>query len=346
MALTCRVHRLQSLFTALLLITICASLAHAQLSPDGRWDNGVTEPWSFTDETTMHDEIRLAQSRWKEIGDENSSGETKEWEGDYFIGGDTSGSYLRWSKQSGFVLMSVNKCAAYVRSFSYGKVKVTPTSIELYTEKTVKPSSLDKHTPPELPTRLLTVRWRGVNYLIPEKEMGDFGDYVAGLGSYNSGTTGYSIDGVVFLSQLGVAETGTADDLPVVPQGYERFIKKPIDAKITAVGTRLVKRQQEQPEDEPYYSSETLVTINAGKAESVKPQMSFFVLSSGAFEEVKIRKVREHSSTGVITRTLREDENTPPLLWKDDEEINYLPIAVGWELSTSPFKFAATLPSN
>jgi len=319
----------------------CAGFTRAQLTQDGRWDNGISEPWWFTDETTRHDEIHKAQLRWQEIGAENSAAESNEWAGDYFIGGETSGSYLRWSPQNGFVLMNVNKCAAYVRSFSYGEVKVTPASIEFYTAKSVKPSSLDEHTPYQLPTRFLPVKWRGVAYLVPEKEMDDFGDYVAGLGSYNAGSAGYWSEGASFLYKLGVKETGSIDELPVVPRGYERFIKKPIEAKITAVGTRVVKRRQEQPDEDAYYQSEMPVTINAGKAEGVKPQMSFFVLVSGASEEVKIRKVREHSSLGVIIRFLKEDEDAPPVLWKDEEDMDYLPITVGWELTTSPFKFAA-----
>jgi hypothetical protein len=335
----CKAHRIRSLFIAFLLITSCAGIIQSQLSEDGRWENGISEPWRFTEETTWQNEIRLAQLRWQEIGDENSSAEGNEWAGDYFIGGDTSGSYLRWSPQSGFVMMNVNKCAAYVENFSYGEVKVTPTAIEFHTEKTVKPSSLDKHTPYQLPTRYLPVKWRGVAYLVPEKEMGDFGDYVAGLGSYNSGLVGYSAEGSSFLYKLGVEETGTADELPTVPHGYERFIKKPIDAKITAVGTRVIKRRQNKLDEEAYYEAETPITINAGKADGVKSRMSFVVLTSGTLEEVKIRRVREHSSTGVIVRFLKEDENTPPVLWKDEESMNYLPVTVGWELSTSQFKF-------
>lgn len=326
--------------SALLFTAIYARTAQAQIAPDGRWENGVSEPWSFTDETTWQAEIIAAQLRWKQIGDEAGTSERNEWAGDYFLGGDTSGIFLRWSPKNGFVVMNVNKCAAYVRNFSYGRVKVTPNLIEFHAEKAIKPSSLDRGDPYKLPVRFIPVKWRGVAYLIQEKEMADFGDYIAGLGNHNAGLVGYSSEGAPFFGKVGLEETGSADDPPAVPTGYERFIKRPISAKIIAVGARSVQGRQSEPGEELYYESETAVTIDAGRADGVKTNMSFYVLTPGSAEEVKIRRVREHSSSGVIVRFLKEDASRPPFLWKDEEDMSYSPITVGWELSTSQFKLA------
>src|SRR5688500_11419124 len=88
-----------------------------ELDPQGRWINGVTEPWWFPDNIPAED-IKSAQSVWNSIGKQTAvDGLT----GDYFIGSDTHGSYLRWM-DGRYVLFNVDKCQAKVMAFSYGTV--------------------------------------------------------------------------------------------------------------------------------------------------------------------------------------------------------------------------------
>ena len=108
-------------------------------------------------------------------------------------------------------------------------------------------------------TRFLPVSWRGNSYLVPEDDIADFGDYVAGLGRYNEWAGNY-IEFAEFFTRFdkevpSVEETSIDSsepndllkDQPVVPPGYERFIKKPIDARYHCCRQRaIVKRDAER----------------------------------------------------------------------------------------------------
>src|SRR5689334_621776 len=87
------------------------SEARAQLDEDGRWVNGVTESWWLGDGIAETD-AAAAAARWKEIGDELARDGAEGSAGDYFVGGETAGTYMRWSPRAGFVIAAVNKCEA------------------------------------------------------------------------------------------------------------------------------------------------------------------------------------------------------------------------------------------
>ena len=325
---------------ALLSLIAFNNSASAQLDAEELWNNGVTEPWRFAG-TLPPAEITAAQLRWKLIENEEGSENSNEWAGDYFIGGDTHGTYLRLSPNNSFVMMNVNKCSAYVEGFSYGQVKIASTLIQLLTEKQFTSSGSHSHTRLQSPLKFLPVKWRGAHYLVEEDEVSEFGDYVAGLGQYNPGQDSIFIDGINFFYKPSDKETGSADDLPSVPPSYEKFLKRPINARVTSVGARVVKRRQTAPDDEPYYESETTVTINTGSADGVKPGIALHVLSPGASDIVKVLRVRNRSSIGVITRYVEEETNKHFSLWKDSEGMNYSPITTNIELSTSVHKLVA-----
>ena len=163
--------------------------ASAPIDQNGRWLNGVSEPWWFP-ESISKDDINNVQLKWAAIENENTTSHSEEWTGNYFSGSDTHGSYLRWSKQNGFVLLQVNKCAAQVMSFSYGKVVSSADLIQLLPENAASERQNHQHAT-QAATRFLPVSWRGDSYLVPEDDIADFGDYVAGLGKYNEGAGNY-----------------------------------------------------------------------------------------------------------------------------------------------------------
>ena len=165
--------------------------ALAQLNEEGRWVNGVTESWWMDDGITAAD-AGTAAARWKEIGDGPAGAGAEGWSGDYFRGGDTHGTYLRWSPRAGFVIAHVDKCRAAVMGLVHGRVVATPTLVQFFPEVDKRAArGHGQHAgaaQPRAPRdviRYVPVRWRGEHLLVAENEMADFGDYVAGLGEYN-----------------------------------------------------------------------------------------------------------------------------------------------------------------
>ncbi len=292
-----------------------------------RWENGISEPWWFEDSATKQD-IAAVKARWETINQENAKQGNEPRSGDYATGSSVHGSYLRWSPTSGFVLLHVDKCAARVMGFSYGSVRITPTTLELIPERNMASTSSHGHRP-STSNKFLFVKWRGVFYITRENQIGDFGDLVAGLGKFND-------EGewaLPYYVRLNSEQTGSIDELPIVPAGYERFIKRPIDLSITAVGRRTVRRLRVDYDAEPQYESRTAVTLDGGRAEGVKPGLKFWVVDSGESDQVVVHKVGLHSSSGVIIRGVEEDAKTHFSKWKDYDR--YPIIKNGWRLTTS-----------
>lgn len=326
--------------------------AHAQesssgLDPYGRWVNGVTEPWWFS-ESVPKEDIAAAQRQWAVIGSETITASDSLWTGNYFIGGDTHGSYLRWSREKGFVLFHVNKCEARVMGFSYGQVVFSPSLIQLLPEKTATDSTKHGHAK-DSTLRFLPIRWRQVKYLVPETEITDFADYVAGLGRYNDPNFSL-IEYAQFFSQYDSETTGTdapatakknnsAFVEPIVPPGYERFIKKPIDAKITGIGKSYLRQN---PENEWWDDRVTPVTISAGSADGLKTTMILRVVGSEGFgngeEFVKTTKVRLHSASGVIERPVRKRPCVKFDPADDCKDPDYQAVKLGSRVTTNPVR--------
>jgi hypothetical protein len=318
----------------------------AQLDEYGRWVNGVSEPWSFPDSFSK-EEIRAAQTQWTSIGSDNGISTKKAWEGNYLLGGETHGSYLRWSQQNGFVLIHVDKCAAQVMGFSYGRVVFKPNMIELIPDKTTSRKG-DAHQAHDAhqagqPLRFLPVMWRGNRHLVPEKEIAHFGDYVAGLGDYNN-WIGTAIESVDFFAQIDQESGRTADraatssnsqsllDQPQVPAGFEQFMKKPIRITVIAVG-----KDWRRPDTENPWWDHLIVplTINAGQSRGIIPGMKFRIADSD--EVIEATSVGSHRSQAMIVRNARKN---PCVKFSDDDDctgMDYKPIPVGIKASTSPF---------
>ncbi|HKR02524.1 MAG TPA: hypothetical protein VJT09_17740 [Pyrinomonadaceae bacterium] len=321
---------------SLILITALAQTSSGQQDLYERWENGVSEAWWFADRATLAKEITAAQSRWKLIEIENATAATNEWAGDYFIGGETHGRYLRWAPRNGFVLMNVDKCQAMVMSLDYGKAAASTALIQFFPELDHQSTGSHTHSRTRtVPNKLLPVKWRGVHYLIPESELADFNDYLVGLGKYNGGSY---IESSEFYYKLNDREEGSAQDVPILPPGFERFIRKPIVGQITAVRAGYRKKDSENEWWDDFIIP---VTINVGNSEGVRANMTFRVPGSeglgGMEEKVSVRRVGLHSSQGIIVRTVRKN---PCVKIDEDDDcggIEYPSIKAGWAVTTSPF---------
>ncbi|HEV2800110.1 MAG TPA: hypothetical protein VGW12_06425 [Pyrinomonadaceae bacterium] len=322
--------------------------AFAQTDAYERWENGISEAWWFSD-TAAKDEIAAMQARWASIAEEMRGGAADAWAGDYFVGGETHGSYLRLSTRGGFVLLKVNKCAAQVEDFSYGKVSISPARVQLIPERAMRPHDPNAHAHGRQHTDLdfVPVTFRGDRLLVGESEMTDFGDYVAGLGKFNEHAFIYYVLSTSFFYQMREGETEPsateappASAVPVMPPGYERFLKQPIEGQIVSVGKRSVRR------DYSYKSpagvgewhasaSVTHVNVNVGTMHGAKRGLQLRVLDSD--EVVRLTRVGKTSSAGIVIRSL--DENRRETYYDHDaqQEKVYPPVAPGWKLSTSPF---------
>lgn len=353
-------------------LLLCALAAHgrqlpeasAQLDADGRWVNGVTESWLPGYDITAADTSGAAV-RWKEIGDEFARAGAEGLTGDYFLGSDTSGVYMRWSPRAGFVLVGVNKCEARVRSLIYGRVEATPALVKFFPEvyKVSPPKREGEQEPKPEVIRYVPVEWRGERLLIKEDEMENFGDYLAGLGEHNGRPYFIYNEHTSFFTRFEVRAEATdvsesaanADDSaanvsgtdkdsnapPVVPPGYERFLKRPVEATVTAVGRRSVERgyKLEFADDSIDYehASVTRVTIGAGTAQGVKDRMSFRVVEPDEGDTVIVLRAGENESEAVVVRDL--DDRGAETFYEHgkDREKKHSKVSSGWKLTTSPF---------
>ncbi len=338
---------------ALLFIAVSAQVAQVQFDQYDRWENGVTEPWSVGDFTK--EEISVVQSLWKAIEAENQKQSMHEWAGDYFVGSDTHGTYLRWSPQVGFVIANVDKCQARLMGLTYGKVTASPTLIRFFPafHKTASMSHGHSQKPALAEVRFVPVKWRNQYHFIAEDELADFGDYVAGLGKYND-WAGLYIEITEFFTGL---ESGQANanalvldsngdgklsaDSPRMPPGYEHYLKKPIRARITAVGNRRLKRDYTfeglSRSVTHTFASVTYVRVNAGTAHGVKSGLMLRVVDSKAGDEVRIIRAGKLSSTGVVVRDINENSRETFYDSESERQMPYPQVAAGWELTTNPF---------
>ena len=289
------------------------------------WDNVVSEPWFFDPQIPAHN-IAEVQKRWTLIEEENRQSPNS-WAGDYFEGTDTHGSYLRWSPINGFVLLHVDKCAATVMSVSYGKVLSPGDVVQLVTEVSVSKKTGHSHgSRPR--TDLITVRFRGSRYLVPRQRISAFGDYVAGLGTYNEWLT--FVEAIPFFEQLSNAEPqpeGSSRDV-AISAPYRRYIKQPIEVTVVAVG-----KGYRRASDNPWWDDwVTPVTFTANR-KGIRSGMRFRILDSDDLIQV----TNPRTLRGIIVRTIRKK---PCVKFADDDdcsEVEYAPITTNLKASTDLF---------
>jgi hypothetical protein len=192
------------------------------------------------------------------------------------------------------------------------------------------------------------VEWGEAHLLVPEGEMSDFGDYIAGLGKYNYRSSFALFEYIEFLTKSRVGSLGVSGGIDVVraslavPQAYEHFLKRPIEGVVASVGRRVVKRDYSYSNPDGSGASHmlaelTFVTVNVGSSHGLRRGMFLRVSTPDEGDIVRILRAGKSSSTGVIIRDL--DENGNEAFFDGDSETSrpHSKIAVGWQLTTSPF---------
>lgn len=318
------------------LVLLCLVNCLAQSQDYAEWDNGVTERWQVDLNVFSKQELDTVIDRWKRIETDNQNTKSHKWAGGYFSGGDTHGTYMRWSQETGFIMAHVDKCAARLMGLSYGKIVISPASVDFvfqYHKSSSTHGDTKSHKAAPTITKFIPIKWSNDQYLIQENEMVDFGDYVAGLGKYNQEYAG--MHGIEFFARSISEARSNYEESPQAPTVYGHFIKKPIDAEIKAVGVSRLRRLRGH-DGSWEYERQTPVSINVGILNGVKRGMLFWVLSSDEGESVKIIRVGRYASEGIIVRWV--DEN------KQEYE-RYPRIQQGWRLSTSRHKYISSIGS-
>jgi hypothetical protein len=225
-----------------------------------------------------------------------------------------------------------------------GRVESQPNLITFIPE--FEKSSRDKmqmHSTHDVQS-FIPVKWRDELLLIPEKEVGEFADYVAGLGDFN-GLNGFDPDdmaGSYFFSKRAGKDTPRAE-FPVLPREYQHLMKQPVTGSVTRVIRRQVERNYsyefasriisftQEHEIAALYS----IVVNIGTAQGAKKGLLLRVSEPDLGETLRLVDVGETSSKAVLVRDIQEGKET----YYDNEagkELNCPSPAAGWKVTTAP----------
>jgi len=344
---------LRTLLPLLMLYVVsgAAQSAFAQLDRWGYWENGLTESWWLSSADYTAADAVNAVARWKNIGQDQTTRENA-WAGDYFRGGDTHGTYFRWSPKAGFIMAHVDKCQARVMGVTYGKVELLPDVILFYPEFDKAAAKPHGHSHPltqEVKVmKFVPIEWNGSRILVAEGEMADFGDYIAGLGKYNFSDFTYFYQTEFFAKSGERIETDQSNALvekpaatggPRLPRTYQHFLKHPIEATVISVGARRVRKtysyENQDGTGASYYEpiSLTAVKINAGTTQGLRRGMFMRVAEPDEGDEIRLTHVGKLTSNGIIIRDLGDDRSE--VFFEFDKTRPHSKVAVGWKLTTS-----------
>ena len=303
----------------LLFVGFCQTASFAQLNEHGRWKSDLYyEPVEINYRSYSESDFKNALTKLEAIKSENNN-VTDEWAGDYSAqSGEVNVIAMRWSPRAGFVHLNFYTCLPELRGLNYGTITATPDYILLTSQTSQRSGRVTKYLP---------VKWGERHYLVPESEVAQFYKFVAGYG--------WKKDEYVFFDFL-----LKNDDLekpiagmPVLPRGYDQFVRKPIEATITEILRREIKTERSY-DGSLAYESHTFVKLNAGSADGIKRGMTLNVVESKDYERVEIVQVRRQSSVGVLVRSLDENRQESFKNYRTDEIKPYPTVSVGWQLST------------
>lgn len=250
-----------------------------------------------------------------------------EWAGEFGRGIDLSFVRLRWAPEAGFVRVQVYTCRPSVEALNYGTAVESSHFVDL-----VPVIGLDPSWKAGSVQRLVKVKWGEERYLIPEQKVGSFCDYVAGLGEYN-GDERFKEESEFFRKLDDHPDP--ANDLPILPPGYEHLVKRSIDVSIVSVGRPYVRKS-----DSLWNDLVTPVTINAGSNQGVRDGMVFLLFESDRAEVITITKIRPRTSVGEVVR-LTHKPGVKLHAGDDGSDPVYDPLRAGWRASTSVHKVLA-----
>lgn len=301
-------------------IGFCQFEAFAQLNQDGRWKSNFYHlPVELNYNSYSKSDFGHVLTKLENLKSEDNS-LVDEWAGNYspVYSGEVNVEALKLSPKVGFVYLNFYTCLPELRSLDYGNISATPDYVLLTSQSSKLNGQVKKY---------LRVKWGERHYLVPENEVAEFYKFVAGYGWKQNEYVVF--DFLMKNEDFEKPITG----MPVFPAGYERFVKKPIEATITRVLRREIKTEQSY-DGSPAYKSHTFIRLNVGTANGVKRGMTFNVAESEDYEKVELLQIGKNSSIGVLIRSLDENKQETLKNWQTNEEKSYPNVAVGWKVST------------
>lgn len=318
--------------TALLLccLLLAVSTSPAQTNWDEKWEHVEREGWYLDFARYSREDVKAAQAKWKSIDAENSGAEADEWAGSYSMmpGGEVSLEDFRWSPQTGFVMVYVYTCLPELRYLNFGSVTVSPTTVQMTPE--YPPNSGRKTAQVKM---YVKVKWGDRHYLIEEDRLAEFCEAISGTGVYEEGVMG----GGFWLKVDDFEKTVSGS--PVLPREYKHLLRKPVDARVIAVGKSYVEHEED---NECLTRTVTPVTINVGSKGGVKVGIAFKVVTpeETGYGIVKVLKVGPNTSSALFIpygfQMCAENGPLPDEGQEAPDEAKELPVAVGWKLTTRP----------
>jgi hypothetical protein len=293
-----------------------------------RWDNGIGH--SSWDLAIDAKERQQMQSLWEIIGQDLKT-EQNQLAGTYVKGGYSAGYFLRWSVGKGFILIPYFD-QNLITDFSYGKVDVFDSSRIVFTpEKELKGGRSVAKTPRE---------WTAIgNYFVPVEMLKDFGQFQAGLGTYNEFNGQCCEFWPNFLCRKIDAQP-SARSYPV-PVRFAHFMKRPIEGTITFVGGKLrVKNWGYQGELYGQWMETAVlipVKVDLGRDRRVKKNMLLRLAGepdSGQY--LQIIRVGSRTSMGYVVRDVSFGGKEIYRDSSNDQEKPLSPIRVGIKVTTRP----------
>lgn len=305
-----------------------------------RWYTGPNaEPWFYFFGIAEAD-VRNSIEHWETVGKDLTNLGASLAKGRYYSGGETHSSYLRWSREKGFIWLHVDHCQGGPMRILRGRVETEPEAVLLVPETILGLPSNDgghgdhgNHSSQPKQFRMLSIKWMGAAYLIQKEHLADFADFSSGLGEYN---TSYRIDlGEPFLVMgTDEAETGSREYTPpIYPRGYESFHKPPIRGSITSIAK--ARRQIDADSD----SHDRLVTTIKLKLEGAAVTTAPIKLlpvgqERGFTEEFELRSIKGNVATVVHSRSIPKRSCAVTEL-EDCKAGDHLKLRVGIVLSSN-----------
>jgi len=293
------------------------------------WANGIGHSsWLIA---TSPEEKKQILELWESIG-EDLKNEQNELAGTYVKRGYSSGYFLRWSINKGYIMIPYFD-QNLITDFSYGKVSYLDHSEVVFIP--ARDFSAEYRSMKKMP-----LKWTAIfDYFVPVEMLKGFGMFRAGLGVYNE-FNGQCCEWQPDFLAKRIDGKGKTVSYPVPPK-YKTFIKNPIKGQITFVGKKkFVQNWGFQGEIYGQWMEKAAlipVKINVGRKDGVKKNMLFRLIGEPDFVQyLEVAKINQKTSEAYIVRdlsferkeTFRDDET--------DEEKPLPPIRIGIKVTTSP----------
>jgi hypothetical protein len=271
-------------------------------------------------------EIRALLERWERIGSE-PQGVTNGFAGTYLKSA-YRGWLLRWAPGAGFVYVYHYEGLSII-DFSYGKVEVTSSEIRFIPEREMRERF--RGTDLRTPLSWVAVQAAQLKFMIPKDEIKSFGQYVAGLHDYNDFNGPCCEFDPFFVAPVSTEAPARSVPVIVVPDGYQRFMSRPITGRIVSIGKqRNVKSYGLQGKLYSQYfaeSSLTTIAIDVGRIHGLRKNMLLRLVGDPfnlRDQYIRVTSVGTQTASAVLIRPV------------DDPRISFPPIRPGMRVTTSP----------